>query len=69
MDKVNSCSDHPELVAMALLLRGEMHFLWQKRDEALKDLDKVADMSDVHKEVGVLTGVMSLHITIDTDKR
>ena len=54
---------------MALLLRGEMHFLWQQRDEALKDLDKVADMSDVHKEVGVLTGVMSLHITIDTDKR
>jgi len=38
---------------MALLLRGEMYFLWQYRKEALQDLNKVADMSDVGKEVGV----------------
>jgi len=50
------CTDHPELIAMALLLRGEMHFLWQHREEALQDLNKVADMSDVGKEVGILIG-------------
>ena len=42
-----------KLVAMALLLRGEMQFLWQHREEALQDLQRVADMSDISTEVTV----------------
>lgn len=38
---------------MALLLRGEMRFLWQHREGALQDLQEVADMSDISTEVGV----------------
>ena len=38
---------------MALLLRGEMNFLWQHREEALQDLQRVTDMSDVSTEVRV----------------
>ena len=48
---------------MALLLRGEMKFLWQQREEALQDLEKVTEMSDVDKEV-IVTMVT---ITIATD--
>lgn len=44
---------HSGLVAMALLLRGEMRFLWQHRNEALQDLKRVADMPDISAEVGV----------------
>ena len=36
---------------MAMLLRGEMKFLWQHREEALQDLQKVVDMSNTSTEV------------------
>ena len=36
---------------MALLLRGEMRFLWQHKDEALQDLERVANMTDISAEV------------------
>ena len=42
---------HSGLVAMALLLRGEMKFLWQHREEALQDLERVVDTSNISTEV------------------
>lgn len=36
---------------MALLLRGEMKFLWQHREEALQDLERVAEMTNTDTEV------------------
>lgn len=36
---------------MALLLRGEMKFLWQHREEALQDLQRVVDMANISTEV------------------
>lgn len=51
------------MVAMALLLRGEMKFLWQHREEALQDLERVTEMSDVDKEVLVAM----VTVTIVTD--
>lgn len=47
---------HSALVAMALLLRGEMMFLWQRKEEALQDLNRVAEMHDVDTEVRVAIG-------------
>ena len=36
---------------MALLLRAEMKFLWQHREEALQDLQRVVDISNISTEV------------------
>ena len=46
-----SNAGHSTLVAMALLLRGEMKFLWQHREEALQDLERVAEMTNTDTEV------------------
>ena len=40
---------------MALLLRGEMRFLWQHKEEALQDLEKVANMTNIGVEVMTVT--------------
>ena len=59
---------HTTLVAMALLLRGEMKFLWQHREEALQDLEKVTEMSDVDKEVIVTMVTITIATGDNTDQ-
>ncbi|XP_065888673.1 mitochondrial import receptor subunit TOM70-like [Dysidea avara] len=65
-EAIESESDYPELIAMALLLRGEMQFLWQHREEALQDLNRVADMSDVDKELRINARLQRCYIYCDS---
>lgn len=59
-------SEDSGLVAMALLLRGEMNFLWQHREEALQDLQRVTDMSDVSTEIRIHALLQRAHIFLDS---